>query len=439
MEIGSVLIMLVVLLALARLGSWLFQRFGLTGLIGEILVGIVIANISIGDWSFLDMFDIFWDPVPESDVYVPIPSSENYDVIELFSELGAIFLLFGVGLETRVKSLMSVGKAAMFVAVLGVIVPFVLGFVLILFYDGNTNHAMFLGAAMVATSVGITARVIKDMKVLHTIESRIIIAAAVIDDVLGMVVLAIVIGAAKSTSMMDIAMITIIAAIFVLGMIAVALWVVPWLYDFFLRRNLNKKVSGEEPAEVKEAEDHVGKLILAIVVCLGISWFADSIGLAAIIGAFLGGMLFADYATEWNLEERIEPITVLFLSFFFVHVGMQVNIEDCLEPSVLILSAIVIVLAVISKYVGCNFGARLGDKSLDKRSRKIIGIGMIPRGEVGIIVAAIGLSSGAMSSQLYAVVVIMAVATTIIAPPLLQRAFREKYPGGCPGSEECEY
>ncbi|MDR2846700.1 MAG: cation:proton antiporter [Candidatus Methanoplasma sp.] len=431
MEIGSILIVLVVILALARLGSWLFQRFGLTGLIGEIVVGIVIANLSIGDWSVLGMLDIGMDAGQ---------TSENYEVIELFSELGAIFLLFGVGLETRVKNLMSVGKAAMLVAVLGVIVPFILGFALILIYDGNMNHAMFLGAAMVATSVGITARVIKEMRVLHTIESRIIIAAAVIDDILGMVVLAIVVGSTASSeiSISNIAVITTEAAVFVLAMIAMAMWVVPWLYDFFLQRRLNKDVSGKEVADEKEGEDHLGKLILAIVVCLGISWFADNIGLAAIIGAFLGGMLFADYASEWKLEERIEPITVLFLSFFFVHVGMQVRIEDCMNPSVLVLSAIVVILAVISKYVGCNFGARIGDKKLDKRSRNIIGVGMIPRGEVGIIVAAIGLSSGAMSSELYAVVVIMAVATTIIAPPLLQRAFIGKYPCGCPESPECE-
>jgi Kef-type K+ transport system membrane component KefB len=155
------------------------------------------------------------------------------------------------------------------------------------------------------------------------------------------------------------------------------------------------------------------------------------IGLAAIIGAFLGGMLLADYAGEWKLGDKIEPITTLFLSFFFLNVGMQVNLGSMASISVLLLSVVVILLAVATKYVGCNIGAKIGDKSLSKESRNIIGIGMVPRGEVGIIVASIGLASGAMSSEIYGTVIIMAVVTTIIAPSLLARAFRKKYPEEC--------
>lgn len=425
-----------VLIALARLGSLLFQRFGLSGLIGEIVIGIVLANLVIGDWSILGMLDVVM-----SDDGAGIHENLNYEVVEIFAELGAIFLLFGVGLETRVRNLMLVGKAAMFVAVLGVVLPFLFGLVLILAYDGNINHAMFLGAAMVATSVGITARVIKEMNVLHTIESRIIIAAAVIDDILGMIILAIVVGAATSGEMAigDVVKVAGIAVAFVLAIMAIAMWVVPEIYDHFMKRKMRRIHTEHKDLEAEEAhkEDHLGKLIMAVVVCLGVAWFADDIGLAAIIGSFLGGMLLADYAMEWGLEEKIEPITLFFLSFFFLNVGMQVKIEDCLSPAVLGLAAIVILLAVISKYVGCGIGARLGDKTLDKMSSKVIGIGMIPRGEVGIIVAAIGLAAGVMSSELYAVVVIMAVATTIISPPLLVKAFKKRYPDGCPDGEEC--
>ena len=413
MDIGSILLMLAVLIILSHIGFRLFVRFGVPGLIGEILVGIVIANVVIGDWSFMDALGIGMDD----------PGS-NYEIVELFAELGVIFLLFSVGLETRVGELLSVGKAAMLVAVLGVIIPFVAGFALIQVYDGNMYHALFLGAALVATSVGITARVIKDMKLLDAKESKIIIGAAVIDDILGMIVLAIVVGMAESgeISALNIMGISIEAIIFVVGILGVSLWVVPKLYDYFEEKNR------ERLAKTGETHSHINKLIMAIILCLGLSWFADMIGLAAIIGAFLGGMLLADYAWEWKLGEKMESITTLFISFFFLNVGMQVNIGDLTEVTVLVLAIVVILLAIITKYVGCSIGAAIGDKNLDKSSRNIIGIGMIPRGEVGIIVASIGLASGAITSELYATVVIMAVATTLIAPSILARAFRKKYP-----------
>jgi len=414
MELGSILIMLVVLIVLAYTASYVFERLGVPGLIGEIVMGAVIANLAIGDWSFLGMLDIETGSDP----------SENYEILELFAELGVIFLLFSVGLETKVKDLLSIGKAAMLVATMGVIVPFVAGFALIQIYDGNMHHALFLGAAMVATSVGITARVIKDMKLTDKKESRIIIGAAVIDDILGMVVLAMVVGmtASGELSVSNIALISLEAAAFVIAAIAAAFWVVPKIYDYF--EEMNKRPHTGKRGSGKG----VDKLILAVVICFGVSWLADVIGLAAIIGAFLGGMLLAGCAPWWKLDEKMETVTTLFLSFFFLNVGMKVDIGSLTSGSAVLLAVVVILLAVATKYVGCNAGAWLGDKSLSKESRGIIGFGMAPRGEVGIIVAAIGLASGAMSSELYGVVVIMAVATTIVASPLLARAFRKKYP-----------
>ncbi|MDR1404697.1 MAG: cation:proton antiporter [Candidatus Methanoplasma sp.] len=414
MDIGSILIMLAVLIVLARIGSRVFGRLGMPGLIGEIVVGIAIANLTIGDTSFLGMLDISIGDHP----------SQNYEVVEIFAELGVIFLLFSVGLETKVKDLISVGRAAMLVAVLGVIMPFIAGFALIQVYDGNIHHAMFLGAAMVATSVGITARVIKDMRLTDSKESRIIIGAAVIDDVLGMVILAIVVGmtASGEISVVNILLIVAEALIFVAAILAAALWAVPRIYNHFEKKN---KENFEKPGKSRLG---VNKLVLAIAVCLGLSWFADTIGLAAIIGAFFGGMLFAEYAWEWKLEEKIEAITTLFISFFFLNVGMQVDLGTLTSVSTVGLAVIVILLAAATKYFGCGLGAKLGDRSLSGGSQSIIGLGMIPRGEVGIIVASVGLASGAISAELYAVAVVMAVATAIIAPPLFSKAFRKMYP-----------
>lgn len=412
MDMMEILFAMAVILALARLGSVIFAKLGLPGLIGEILVGVLIANIAGG---------AFMTDILNIDVAVP---NDNYEVLHVLAELGVMFLLFSVGLETKVKDLLGSGKSAFLCALLGVILPFVAGFALIVALgDYSTNAAMFMGAAMVATSVGITARIIKDMKLMDAKESRIIIAAAVIDDVLGMVVLAIVQGLATSEgdlNIMDLAIIIIKAVAFVLVAIGIAKWIVPRIHDFFDERNRKIVASGKVPYSFN-------KLVLAIIICLFMSYLAEYMGLAAIIGAFLAGMMFANYAWEWELEHKIEAITSFLISFFFVNVGLQVDLSTMTEMSVLLLAGIVIVLALLTKYIGCGIGARMGDKTVDKSSMNIIGVGMMPRGEVGIIIAAIGLASGVMSSDLYGVVVLMSVATTIIAPPILSSLFKKKY------------
>lgn len=276
---------------------------------------------------------------------------------------------------------------------------------------------------MVATSVGITARIIKDMRLMEVKESRIIIAAAVIDDVLGMIVLAIVQGMATSggdIEILDLAIIIIKAVVFVLVAIAVAKYVVPRIYDFFDKRNQATIAKGKVPYSFN-------KLILALIVCLSMAALAEFIGLAAIIGAFLAGMMFADHAWEWELEHKVEAITSLMISFFFVNVGLMVDISSLTDFAIVGLVVVVILLAMATKFIGCGLGARLGDKTIDKSSFSIIGVGMMPRGEVGIIIASIGLNAGVMTGDLYTVVVMMSVMTTIIAPPILSVLFRKKY------------
>ena len=221
-------------------------------------------------------------------------------------------------------------------------------------------------------------------------------------------------------SILNVASITLQAVVFVLVVIAICKWVIPRIYDYFEDRKKAKEAAGKVPFSTN-------KLVLAIIVCLAMAALAEFIGLAAIIGAFLAGMMFADHAWEWDLESKIDSISTFLLSFFFLNVGLQVDIGTLGDTSVLVLVVVVIILAVISKLVGCSLGAKMGDRSLDSSSLKIIGFGMAPRGEVGIIVAAIGLASGAMSQDLYAVVVLMSVITTIIAPPIISKLFRQKY------------
>ena len=404
MEIVSILLMLLVLFVLARIGNRIFEHFGVPGLIGEILVGILIANIVIGGDTLLDFLHIEI-PAPGSD-----HAGTNYSVLYAAAEIGVIFLLFSVGLETKVKELLGVGKSAMLVAILGVVIPFVLGFAYIEFTDSNFHHAMFLAAAMVATSVGITARVIKDMHLMDKLESKIMIVA----------------GSDGGMSIMGVVQVIVVACVFVLAAILFAKTVVPKIYAWNERRVKKARDEGKTPSSVN-------MLALALIVCLFMSWLAESIGLAAIIGAFLAGMMFAEHAWEWKLEQKFETITSVFISFFFIHVGMQVDLGDLGSTAVIISAVAVIVLAVLGKYIGCALGAKIGDKSISKDSCNIIGIGMVPRGEVGIIVASIGLNTivegaPALSSSLYAIIVVMAVATTIIAPPILSKLYRKKYP-----------
>jgi Kef-type K+ transport system membrane component KefB len=333
--------------------------------------------------------------------------------------LGVIFLLFAVGLETPFSELRKVGKTAFLVAVLGVIVPLLTGFALIIALGYGQIEALFVAAAMVATSVGITARVIKDMKLTHTIESRVIIGAAVIDDVLGMIVLAIVVGIASGggSSVLDIILVSAEGIIFVLMVIFVGSILLPKA-----RKHLaSKKNPIERCAEQKS--HGISPLPLAIIICLSLSFAASFVGLAAIIGAFLAGMAFAEFKDKWPCEEDFHPINEFLVPFFFLFVGISVNLSSF--GDVLVTAILVTLLAVATKFIGCGLGAR----KLGSRSATIIGVGMVPRGEVGIIVASIGLSMAVISDSMFSVVIFMSMATTIVAPPLLTWAFRRKNNG----------
>jgi Kef-type K+ transport system membrane component KefB len=419
-EIGQLMMILTVIFVLAFSASAVFKRFGIPGLIGEILIGILIAT-QIGDWSIMEALGII-RPIPgeagTGNVY--------WDAIEILAQLGVVFLLFTVGLETKVKQLTSVGRTVMLVAVLGVIIPFILGYAVILFWDGNVYHAMFMGAAMVATSVGITAQVIKDLNLMNTTEARIIIGAAVIDDILGLMVLTMVAGMARTGSIdiVNVTEIIIIASLFVILLILFCAKGVPRIAEKITSYMDRKKAEGKE-RKLK------GVLFpVALITCLLLSTLAAKMGLAMIVGAFLAGMIFADHAQEHGLIKKMNAITLLLLPFFFVYVGLHIDTTSFTTELILI-TVVIIVLAMITKYVGCGLGTILGDRE-KKTSPHIVGIGMIPRGEVGIIVATLGVAivvngSPAMSADLFAVVVMMSIVTTLIAPFMFSRVFRKKY------------
>ena len=400
---------------LAQALGELLQRLRQPALVGEILAGILIANIVVGAFSLRDFLQL--TPTAPGD-----PLNPNLTFLEALADLGVIFLIFAVGLEIRTTELRRVGRLATQVAVLGVVVPLLFGFAFIEISGGNPTEAIFVGAAMVATSVGITARVLREMNLLATREARVILGAAVIDDVLGILILTIAIGAASGgVNLYQIAIVAALATVFVL----VSLTLGP--------RFVRHMARPEGPAAIlKRMRSHNAPFVVALLFCLGMSALASFFQLAAIIGAFLAGMAMAEIREQYALEASFEPINAFFVPFFFLVIGLKVDLEAL--AAVWPLAVVLTFLAVVSKLLGCGIGAR----SMGRTSAAIVSIGMVPRGEVGIIVALAGLSAGAVTGSLYSAVVVMSLATSMMAPSLLARLFRrlEAERMGPPGAAE---
>ena len=293
---------------------------------------------------------------------------------------------------------------------MGVILPFAAGYLFAVWWDGSFVEAMFIGAALVATSVGITARVLGSMGLLDKETSRIILGAAVIDDILGLIILSIVSSFSKGN--IDYYALTKTAGLAILFTLLVA----------FVGAKIMTKIA---PAIERL---HISKPFfnLGLILCLGLSFAAGSIGVAAIIGAFLAGMSLAE-ATEGNykMHKLTTGVTEFLVPFFLVNIGMQLNLSVFKDFSVVMLAILLTVVAVLTKFIGCGLGAF----GLGRREAAQVGIGMVPRGEVGIVVAQIGLGLAVISENFFAAVLFMAVATTLIAPPFIKILFAEDKDG----------
>jgi Kef-type K+ transport system membrane component KefB len=364
----------------AKLFGEIFERLFLPAVLGEILAGVLVGPYGAA---------------------LVVPTDAIYAV----AEIGAIFLLFTVGLETQPKDLLSVGRTSLYVALAGIAVPFLIGFSYMLSRHHTAHEATFVAAAMVATSVGITARVLGDMNVLQTLPARIILGAAVFDDILGMILLGVVVGLVSTTGLAWAQL--LITAFEALGFAIIMLFYAPRL------------VRRMEPG-LERMSTHDAPLVIALAICIGLSYGAVKIGMAAIIGAFFAGLAFAEYSPRWNLRPRVSAINEFLAPFFFFSMGSRLNIG--VFNGRLIVSAIIItILAVITKLVGCGLPVlRSGWNNALK-----VGIGMVPRGEVGLIVALVGLQMSVISEQAYALVIFMTAGTTMIAPPLLKIVFRD--------------
>lgn len=382
-ELSRILFALFALVLSALLFGSLARRLGQPTVIGQVVAGVVVGPGLLG-WVEVNL------------------------TLQALAEFGAIFLMFMVGLETRLRDLMAVGKEALLVAILGIALPMAGGYAWGMFEDHSRLQSLFIGTAMVATSVGITAQVLKELGVLDSQYARIIMGAAVIDDILGLSILGVVSGMATGGEISVLGVLSTLA-ISIGFVLAVLLIGVP------LINRLQPRI---DPMLVSNGFGW------GVAASLGFAALSGVAGLAPIIGAFLIGMVLAEVKDQYDFEDKVHALESFLAPVFFAMVGVQLPLAALGSAEVLLNGAILTVIAVLGKWLG---GLVIAPMQGLNTAHKV-GVGMVPRGEVGLIVAGLGLSSGLLTPVLFAEVVVMIVATTVLAPLVLRRVIVREQP-----------
>ena len=418
--VASVLLSLVVIYLAAKLGGELCARINLPPVLGELVAGVVVGVSALhlvvfpeggGETSSLLMklVGMTGGLDPESMLFVFRGESE---VISVLAELGVVILLFEIGLESDLKELIRVGPQAAVVAVIGVVAPFAIGTAgLIGIFGVSTIPAVFAGAALTATSIGITAKVLAELQRLSSREGQIIIGAAVLDDVLGIIVLAVVASLAKTgeIQILNVVYLIVSAAAFLIGSILLGRLLSPYFV-----------------AVVEQLRTRGQVIISSLIFAFILSYIAAAIHLEAILGAFAAGLILAETSKRKELEEQISPIADMLVPIFFITVGARTDISvlNPLDPANregLVIASFLVVVAILGKVI-TGF-AVFGQPGIN---RLAIGIGMIPRGEVGLVFAGVGSASGVLTESLDAAIIVMVILTTFLAPPMLRVVFKDQ-------------
>lgn len=437
----SVIFWMTLIFFFGVMGRYIAVRLKQPGVLGELLMGVLVGNLCYffglqlavvlreGSAVFAIMRDLLIgmpltqaietaipDPHYANQVLLALRGSQGIElikvayVLDIFSRYGVIFLLFMVGLESSLTELKQTGRASLQVALLGVLAPIGLGFLVsaALMPDSSFSVHLFVAATLSATSVGITARVLKDMNKLHTREAKTILGAAMLDDILGLVILAIVSSLVVS-GFIDTFVVTKIVAfsiLFFAGVIFIGPLILKRAVRFF---------SFLDPWEAK--------LSIVFLFVMSLSWLATAVQLASIIGAFAAGLIIHDgfFAAKegtkgvvLGIKEIMAPLEALLAPLFFMLIGIQVKVESFFHWQVILVAAALLVAAILGKLI-----SGLGASSKDDRI--LIGIGMLPRGEVGLVFASIGRTLGVISDQLFSSIILMVIVTTIMTPFWLKR------------------
>lgn len=369
------LVQLLLVLAFAKIAAEGAERVAVPAVVGEILAGVIVGPSMLG-WV------------------------HDTDLLVTLGEIGVILLLLQVGLEMDLGELGAVGKAALSVAVVGVVLPLASGAGAGLALGMGTNEALFVGAALTATSVGITARVFADLRALASVEARTVLGAAVADDVLGLVILTVVVRLVEvgSVSFVDVAQVVTVAVAFLTASVLVGLRVVPAVF-------------GAVDRHARSGGTLVG---LTLALTFGLARLAELADLAPIIGAFVAGICLARSPVRRRLEGELRPLTHLFVPVFFFRIGVDVDVTRFASSAVLGLAGVLVIIAVLGKLAASvAMGRSAGD-------RLLVGLGMLPRGEVGLIFATIGLQQKVFGADVYAALLLVVLVTTLTAPPLLR-------------------
>ena len=407
-EVTPFLLAIASILVAAKLGGELMERLNQPAVLGELLFGILLGNLGL---TGIEAFETL----------------KTAPFLAIAAEIGVILLLFQVGLASNLDELLAVGASAVSVAVLGVVAPIALGYVVssVFLPEGTAWYVhLFLGATLAATSVGITARVLKDLGVMDTRESRVILGAAIVDDVLGLIVLAIVLGlvqTADAGGALDVSIVPILVIVAkAVGFLAGAI-VVGRLVMVPLMRIVRMARSPSAP------------VVLAVAYCFLMAALAELVGLADIVGAFAAGLVvddaiarfFGKKKERYRIDDSIAPVSTIFVPVFFVYMGLRVDLRAFASLDVLLFAGALSVAAVASKQI-CALA--VFEKGLN---RWAVGIGMVPRGEVGLIFASVGATAmvagtPVFSGETFAAIVAMVMLTTLATPLLLKAVFAKK-------------
>lgn len=438
--IAPVIFGVTLILIAALAGRYIARRLNQPSVLGELLMGVALGNLlfffhydlivilregtacldiagrALAGYTWQDAAVLVVGPEggPKFLEVVQSPMGADYlkvaQVVDVFSRYGVIFLLFHVGLDTCVAELREVGIPSLRVAVIGVFAPFALGFAVAWFLLPESGHSehMFLAATLSATSIGITARVLNDLNRQHAPEAHIVIGAAVMDDILGLVMLAIVSGivVTGSLEMADVTRTILLSLLFITS----ALFLGPHIIELLIRL-----LHGMDVLEAK--------LFVSFIYVMLLAWVANLVGLATIVGAFAAGLLLMDsHFTAWgdhrdhkySIKELFAPLESILVPIFFVLMGIQVKLETFFDWKVVTLALGLLCAAAIGKIVS-GLGAPKAMKRL------AIGVGMMPRGEVGLVFASIGRTLGVVDNAMFSAIVLMVVVTTLATPPWLKR------------------
>ncbi|AFY47262.1 Kef-type K+ transport system, membrane component [Nostoc sp. PCC 7524] len=420
MVVAAVLLSLVVIYLASKVGGEFSSRIGLPPVLGE-LVGGVVVGISVlhllvfpeggADSSSSLIMTFLQTTAGLSPEATPAVFAAQSEVVSVLAELGVIILLFEIGLESNLKDLMAVGIQATIVAIVGVVVPFTAGTVgLMALFGIDAVPAIFAGAALTATSIGITSKVLSELGRLNSKEGQIILGAAVIDDVLGIIVLAVVASLAKdgAVDVGNVIYLIISASGFLLGAIV-----------------LGNVFNTSFVAIADLLKTRGGLVIPAFIFAFVMAYFAAIIHLEAILGAFAAGLVLEETDKRKELQRQVCPIADMLVPIFFVTVGAKTDL-GVLNPAIptnregLVMATFLIVVAIVGKVI-TGFSV-FGQSQVN---RLAIGVGMIPRGEVGLVFAGVGAASGVLSKPLGAAIIMMVILTTFLAPPMLRFVFPE--------------